>query len=51
MPSVMMTMFLIPASIASNAASGANWRGTVITAPSTRVFAVISRTVSHTGTP
>ena len=46
MPSVMMTISLMPASIASNAASGAKASGTVMTAPSTFRFEVISRTVS-----
>ena len=51
MPSVMITMFSMPASMASKEASGAKARGTVMTLPSTRCFAVISRTVFETGTP
>ena len=41
-----MTISLMPASIASNTASRVNAGGTATTEPSTRVFAVMSRTVS-----
>ena len=51
MRSVTMTMSLMPASSASNTASRVNAGGTATTEASTRFFAVISRTVSYTGTP
>jgi hypothetical protein len=51
MRSVTTTTSLIPASIASNTASRVKRGGTVTIDPSTRCFAVMSRTQSWTGTP
>ena len=46
MRSVTMTTIFMPASSASSTASRVNAGGTATTEPTTRVFAVISRTVS-----
>ena len=51
MRSVTTTISRIPFSIASNTASRVKRGGTHTTEPSTRVFAVTSRTQSWTGTP